>query len=144
MLQLENVSLVYNPGTITEVAALRNLSLTIEHGQFVTIVGTNGAGKSSLVQIVAGAVRPSSGRVLINGQDVSAIPDYRRAKYVARVFDNPHAGTAPELSIEDNMALALCRGQRRRLRFALNLRRRALMRERLSYLGLGLENRLSD
>ena len=144
MLRLENVGLVYNLGTSNQVVALQALSLHVPQGQFVTVVGTNGAGKSSLVQIIAGAVRPTTGRILLAGKDVSRDPDYRRAASIARVFDNPQAGTAPELSIEDNMALAMARGRRRGLRFAVTQKRRALLRERLSHLGLGLERRLSE
>ncbi|MEV4419699.1 ATP-binding cassette domain-containing protein [Patulibacter sp. NPDC049589] len=144
MLELDHVTLVHNPGTITEVTALRDLSLRVPRGQMVTIVGTNGAGKSSLVRSVAGEERPSRGRVLFDGDDVTRTPDHRRAGRVARVFDDPHAGTLPELSIEDNLALALARGRRRRLRFALTAARRAEMRERLAVLGLGLEDRLGD
>jgi len=144
MLDLDNVSLLYNQRTANEVIALRGLALHVPKGQFVTVVGTNGAGKSSLVQIIAGAVRPTYGAISIAGTEVSRVPDYRRAALVARVFDNPQAGTAPELSIEDNMALAMARGRRRTLRFALSSKRRALMRERLAHLGLGLENRLTD
>jgi len=143
-LELDRVTLVHNPGTITEVVALRDLSLDIPSGQFVTVVGTNGAGKSSVIRTVAGAQRPTAGRVRLDDMDVTRWPDHRRAGRVARVFDDPQAGTLPELSIEDNMALALSRGQRRRLRPALTARRRAAMRERLAALGLGLEDRLGD
>ncbi|WP_238009332.1 ATP-binding cassette domain-containing protein [Dactylosporangium sp. AC04546] len=144
MLHLDGISLTYHAGTSMEVPALRNVGLRIAAGEFVTVVGSNGAGKSSLVQIVSGAVRPTAGRVLVDGRDVTRWPDHRRAALVARVFDNPHAGTAPQLSIEENMALALARGSRRRLRFALTGSRRDVMRERLAVLGLGLEARLSD
>jgi putative ABC transport system ATP-binding protein len=145
MLELDRIALVHNPGTVTEVVALRDLSLEIPRGQFVTVVGTNGAGKSSVIRTVAGADRPTRGRVRLDGQDITRWPDHRRAARVARVFDNPHAGSLPELSIEDNMALAMSRGQRRRvLRPALTARRRAEMRERLAVLGLGLEGRLGD
>ncbi len=144
MLSLEDIRLVYNPGTVTEVAALRGVTLQVPKGQFVTVVGSNGAGKSSLMQIVSGAVRPASGRVRIDDRDVTRQPDYRRAQFVARVFDNPHAGTAPDLSIEENVALAMSRGAKRGLRFAVTARRRRVMRERLAVLGLGLEDRLTD
>lgn len=144
MLELTNIRLVHNAGTTTEVVALRELSLEIPDGQFVTIVGSNGAGKSSLVQIVSGALRPTAGSVRIGGRDVTRWPDYRRAGLVARVFDNPHAGTAPELSIEENMALAIARGRRRRLRFATGPARRVVMRTALERLRLGLERRLPD
>jgi putative ABC transport system ATP-binding protein len=144
MLELDRVSLVYHQGRADEVHALRGLNLTVQSGQFVTVIGSNGAGKSSVVRTVSGAARPTGGRVRIGGVDVTTMPDYRRAGLVARVFDDPKAGTAPGLSIEDNLALAMSRGRRRTLRFALSTARRAVMRERLAVLGLGLENRLGD
>jgi putative ABC transport system ATP-binding protein len=144
MLALEEVRLTYNAGSSGEVRALRGVTLEIPAGQFVTVVGSNGAGKSSLMKVVAGEERPSSGRVRLAGRDVTRLPVHRRAGAVARVFDDPRAGTLPELSIEDNMALALSRGRRRTLRFASGRARRALMRERLAVLGLGLEQRVGD
>ncbi|WCB93350.1 Energy-coupling factor transporter ATP-binding protein EcfA2 [Baekduia alba] len=143
MLELRDIHLVYNAGTSSEVEALKGLSLSIPAEEFVTVVGSNGAGKSSLVQIISGAASPSAGRVLINGTDVTGQREFRRARSIARVFDNPHAGTATDLSIEDNMALALARGRRRNLGFAVNSRRRKLMSERLAMLGLGLDSRLA-
>jgi putative ABC transport system ATP-binding protein len=143
MLEFDGVTLVHNIGTTTEVTAVRGLDLQIPRGQFVTVVGSNGAGKSSMIKLICGAERPTTGRVVINGNDVSRSVDYDRAQYVGRVFDNPHAGTAPDLSIEENMALAMRRGKRRRLVFAVNGHRRKLMREKLAHLGLGLEDRLS-
>ncbi|SNQ45500.1 ABC transporter related protein [Frankia canadensis] len=144
MLCLENIRLVHNPGTPTEVTALDGLDLHIPAGQFVTVVGSNGAGKSSLVNVVSGVHRPRSGRVIIDGRDVTRLPDHARAAWISRVFDNPLAGTAPELSLADNLALAMARGGRRRLRPALTRQRRELMRAQLATLGLGLENRLTD
>ncbi len=144
MLELRDVHLVYNKGTATEVRALTGMELTVPTGQFVTIVGSNGAGKSSLIQTISGAVRPTAGRVLLGGRDVTRRLDHRRAGLVSRVFDNPHAGTFPDLSIEENLALAMARGRRRRLQWAVNRARREEMRHRLSTLGLGLEKRLSD
>jgi putative ABC transport system ATP-binding protein len=144
VLELENVRLVHNAGTNTEVVALRDLTLNIERGQFVTVVGSNGAGKSSMIQIISGAARPTSGRVRIDGVDVTRQPDHARASLVARVFDDPRAGSAPELSIEENLALAMSRGRRRRMRMAVTRNRRAVMRERLGHLQLGLEQRLND
>lgn len=144
MLELRDVTLLYNAGTPTETVALDGLSVTVPTGQFVTVVGSNGAGKSSMIKVISGAEKPSSGTVHIAGDDVTGLPDYRRAGRVARVFDNPQAGTAPDLSIEDNMALAVSRGKPRRLRPALDVTRRNLIRERLAELGLGLENRLGD
>ncbi|GAA4181682.1 ABC transporter ATP-binding protein [Gryllotalpicola koreensis] len=144
MLELESINLTYNRGTADEVVALQNLSLTMPAGQFATVVGTNGAGKSSMIQTIAGTARPTRGRVRLGGKDVTRMPDHRRAGLIGRVFDDPRAGTAPELSIADNLALALARGKRRGLRLALTSRRRASMREHLAGLGLGLENRLDD
>jgi putative ABC transport system ATP-binding protein len=144
MLQLDGVAMVHNPGRLDEVRALAGVNLEVTAGEFVIVVGSNGAGKSSLVSVVAGTARPTAGRVLLGGRDVTRMPDYRRAGRVARVFDDPRAGTAPELSIADNLALAARRGSRRRLRFALSSSRRAALRERLATLGLGLENRLHD
>lgn len=144
MLALEHVGLVYNAGRADEVVALRDLTLRVDRGEFVTVVGTNGAGKSSLIQAISGGARPTRGRVSLDGRDVTRLPDYRRAGQVARVFDDPRAGTAPELSIEDNLAVALARGRRRGLRFALTGARRAVMRDRVAQLGLGLEHRLRD
>lgn len=144
MLELQDITLVYNHGSPTEVRALSDLSLTIERGEFVTVVGSNGAGKSSTIQVISGAVRPTRGRVLIDGREVTRLPDYRRAGLVGRVFDNPHVGTVPAMSIEENLALALRRGQRRRLCRAVDKERRVMMREALAGLGLGLERRLSE
>ncbi|GAA1231159.1 ABC transporter ATP-binding protein [Pseudonocardia alaniniphila] len=144
MLEIHDVRLVYNQGRADEITALDGLTLTLADGQFATVIGSNGAGKSSLVQIVSGATRPTAGRVRLDGTDITRQPEYRRAGSVARVFDDPRAGTAPGLSIEDNMALAMARGRRRWLRFALGRTQRALMREQLARLGLGLENRLAD
>lgn len=143
-LRLDAVRLVYNAGKSDQVVALDHVDLAVGAGEFVTVIGSNGAGKSSIVQVVSGAVRPTVGRVSIDGVDVTRWPDYRRAGLVARVFDDPRVGTAPELSIEDNLALALERGRRRGLGLSLTARRRRLMRERLAGLGLGLEDRLQD
>jgi putative tryptophan/tyrosine transport system ATP-binding protein len=144
MLEIDDVTLVHNAGRTDEVVALDRMSLTLPAGQFTTVIGSNGAGKSSLVQIVSGAARPTRGRVRLDGEDVTRHGDHRRAGRVARVFDDPRAGSAPELSIEDNLALAMARGRRRTLRFAVSSRRRAVMREHLARLGLGLEDRLGD
>ena len=144
VLTLEGVHLTYNPGRADEVTALRGVDLAAAAGEFVTVIGSNGAGKSSLVQIVSGAQRPTKGRVLLDRVDVSRRPDHRRAAQIARVFDDPRVGSAPDLSIEDNLALAMGRGRRRGMGFALNHRRRGVMRERLAALGLGLEDRLHE
>lgn len=144
MLELDDVQLVYNRGRVDEVVALRGLDLRFDAGEFVTVVGSNGAGKSSTVEVIAGSVRPTSGRVRMAGRDVTAWPDHRRAGLISRVFDDPRVGSAPDLSIEDNLSLAMARGRRRTLRFSLNGRRREHLRDRVARLGLGLEDRLHD
>jgi putative ABC transport system ATP-binding protein len=144
MLELVDIRLVYGRGTATELTALDGVSLTLGAGEFTTVIGANGAGKSSLIGIIAGAVRPTSGVVRLGGRDFTGVADFRRAARIARVFDNPHAGTVPDLSIEENMALALDRGRRRGLRWAVTPKRRVVMRDHLANLGLGLEKRLSD
>ena len=144
MLELRDVTVVYGQGTAMRTTALADVSLSVASGESVTVVGSNGAGKSSLIGVVSGAIRPTRGRVLIDGTDVTSAPDYRRAGHIARVFDNPSTGTVPQLSIEDNMALAMARGTRRGLRWAVTRKRRERMRERLAQLGLGLESRLGS
>ena len=143
-IEVDDATLIYNRHRPDEVHALCGVSLTVSAGELVTVVGSNGAGKSSLVHVVAGTVRPTAGRVRIGGRDVTRWPDHRRATVVTRVFDDPRIGTAPELSIEDNLAMAMSRGRRRTMRFALNAKRRRVMRERLAALGLGLETRMHD
>jgi putative ABC transport system ATP-binding protein len=144
MLSIQDVRLTYNAGTPSEVIAVAHLDLILPAGQFVTVVGSNGAGKSSLIQLVSGAVRATAGRVVIGDVDVTKHPQHRRARRVGRVFDNPLAGSVPELSIEENMALAMARDRRRGLRAATTRNRRAVMHEAIKALGLGLENRLND
>jgi putative tryptophan/tyrosine transport system ATP-binding protein len=143
-LRLEGIRLVHNAGRADEVVALHDLSLEAAPGEFLTVVGSNGAGKSSMVAVVSGAARPTRGRVHIGGRDVTRLPAHRRATQVARVFDDPRIGTAPELSIEDNLALAAGRARRRGLRRAVTSRSRSRFRDQLAELGLGLEDRMRD
>lgn len=144
MLELDHVSVVYNAGTPAEVRALHEVSLSAPTGEFITVVGANGSGKSTLVGVLAGATAPSNGRVIIDGVDATREAVHRRAARVARVFDDPRAGSAPELSVEENLALAMSRGRRRRLRPAVTASRRERMRRALAELGLGLEDRLQQ
>lgn len=144
ILQLRNVSKVFARGTMDEVTALDSVNLDVYDRDFVTIIGSNGAGKSTLLNIVAGVYPPErGGRVVINGDDVTNLEEYRRAAYVGRVWQEPEVGTARKLSLEENLSLALLRGQRRGLRAAINKNRRQLFREALAGLGLGLEDRLN-
>lgn len=144
MLQATDLRLTFNPGTPIENPALCGLSLSIADGEFVTVIGTNGAGKSTFLNAISGAVRVDSGSIKINGQDVTRLETHKRAKQVARVFQDPMAGTCEALTIEENMALAYKRGGVRGLAGALNNKNRELFREKLSILKLGLENRLTD
>ena len=144
MLSAQNLHLTFNPGTPIETQALRGMSLDIPAGQFVTVIGSNGAGKSTFLNAISGEQVVDGGVILIDGEDVTRQPVWDRARKVARVFQDPMAGTCENLSIEENMSLALGRGQFRSLRPAVREEMRVLFRERLSMLGLGLENRLTD
>ncbi|MFA5662758.1 ABC transporter ATP-binding protein [Castellaniella sp.] len=144
MLSAQNLHLTFNPGTPIETRALRGMSLDIPTGQFVTVIGSNGAGKSTFLNAISGEQAIDSGRILIDGEDVTGLAVWDRAHKVARVFQDPMAGTCENLSIEENMSLALGRGQFRSLRRAVRDDMRVLFRERLAMLGLGLENRLTD
>ncbi|CAM5791081.1 ABC transporter ATP-binding protein [Castellaniella caeni] len=144
MLSAQNLQLTFNPGTPIETQALRGMSLDIPAGQFVTVIGSNGAGKSTFLNAISGEQTVDSGRILIDNEDVTRQPVWDRAPKVARVFQDPMAGTCENLTIEENMSLALGRGQFRSLRRAVREEMRDLFRERLAVLGLGLENRLTD
>ncbi len=142
-LEIKQVTKVFNKGTINEKTALDNLSITLEKGDFVTVIGSNGAGKSSLLNAIAGSWPVDAGRICLAGQDLTGLPDYQRAAYIGRVFQDPLLGTAASMTIEENLALAAKRGMRRGLRKALYPGNRLKMKEKLAELGLGLENRLT-
>lgn len=144
MMTATNLRLTFNAGTPIENPALRGLSLHIDDGEFVTVIGTNGAGKSTFLNTVSGAIRPDGGSIVINGTDVTRKPTHKRSHWVARVFQDPMAGTCEALSIEENMALAYKRGEFRGLGSALTAKNREIFREKLAVLKLGLENRLTD
>lgn len=144
MMTANDLRLTFNAGTPIENPALRGLSLHIDDGEFVTVIGTNGAGKSTFLNTVSGALRPDTGSIIINGTDVTKKPTHKRSHWVARVFQDPMAGTCEALTIEENMALAYKRGGVRGLLPALNNKNRELFREKLAILNLGLENRLTD
>ncbi|MCS5479420.1 ABC transporter ATP-binding protein [Corynebacterium sp. YIM 101645] len=143
MLRIENVSKTFFPGTVNERVALDSLNLTMAQGDFVTVIGSNGAGKSTLLNIVAGRLSVDTGNVLIDGRRVNRLREHRRARFVGRVFQDPLAGTAPHLTIEENLSLALMRGRFRGIGPSLTRRRREEFVEKLATLELGLENRLS-
>ena len=143
MLDLSHVSKTFNPGTINEKIALRDLSLHLNPGDFVTVIGGNGAGKSTLLNAVAGVWPVDSGSITLDGQDLTALPEHKRAENIGRVFQDPMMGTAPDMQLEENLALALRRGQRRGLRWGVTAAEREEYREKLKDLGLGLEDRMS-
>ena len=144
MIRVEGLNVTFHSGTPMETRALRGLDLEVPSGQFVTVIGSNGAGKSTLLNALAGEVVPQSGRVVINDEDVTRWSAPRRSALVARVFQDPLAGTCESLTIEENLSLAAARGRRRGLRLAIDRYAREEFRARLRSLGLGLENRLGD
>jgi len=144
MLQLRDLQKTFFEGTPNEVRALRGVSLQIEEGSFVTVIGTNGSGKSTLLNAVAGSFFVDGGTVGIAGKDVTRWPEHRRASMIGRVFQNPFSGTAPEMSIAENLALAARRGQRRGLGWALSRGFRDSLRDRIRGLGMGLEDRIDN
>lgn len=144
MLRTKNLELTFHPGTPIENRVLRGLSLEIPTGQFVTVIGSNGAGKSTFLNAVSGDLTVDHGSIEIAGTDVTRRAAWQRSGLVARVFQDPMAGTCEALTIEENMALAWARGEKRGLRFSVTKPMREMFRERLRILGLGLENRLQD
>jgi len=143
LLKLKKITKIFSKGTIDEVRALDKINLDVDAEDYIAIIGSNGAGKTTLLNIIAGVFPPENGgKIIINGQEISGLSEYKRANYVGRVYQDPHIGTAAKMSIEENMAMALLRGQRRGLRVASNKQRRELFHAALSPLGLGLENRL--
>ena len=144
MLEIRNVTKVFNPGTVNEKVALDNFSLTLEDGDFVTIIGGNGAGKSTMMNAIAGVWLVDSGQIIIDGEDVTKLSEHKRAKFLGRVFQDPMTGTAATMGIEENLALAKRRGRRRTLRPGIGKKEREEYRELLRILGLGLEDRLTS
>lgn len=143
MLKLENISLTFNPGTVNEKKALTNFSLHLPAGDFVTILGSNGAGKSTLFNTIAGTYTPDSGKVYLDGKDITQLPDYKRSKEIGRLFQDPLKGTAPNMTIEENLALAYLRANHTKSPFSMVSKAdRAEFRERLAMLNLGLEDRM--
>ena len=143
MLELRNICKTFNPGTVNEKVALNGLSLRLEEGEFVTVIGGNGAGKSTMLNAVAGTFPLDSGSIVIGGTDVTRLPEHKRAKFIGRVFQDPMMGTAPTMQIEENLALAARRGKRRTLRPGITKKERAEYAERLKILDLGLEDRMT-
>ena len=144
MLEVRQLYKTFNAGTINEKRAMNGVSLTLDDGDFVTVIGGNGAGKSTLLNLVAGVFPPDAGSITIDGQDVTKLPEHRRARYIGRVFQDPMMGTAATMGIEENLALAYRRGKARGLRYGITNAERKLYREKLAILGLGLEDRMTS
>ena len=144
MLELKNIYKTFNAGTVNEKMALRGLNLTLEDGDFVTVIGGNGAGKSTMLNAIAGVWPVDQGQILIGYADVTKLPEYKRAKYLGRVFQDPMTGTAATMEIQENLALALRRGDSRTLKAGITKKEHAKYREMLATLGLGLEDRMTS
>ena len=143
MLEIQNVSKTFNAGTVNEKTALNGLNLKLNEGDFVTVIGGNGAGKSTMLNAVAGVWPVDSGKIIIDGTDVTKLGEHQRAAYIGRVFQDPMTGTAATMQIEENLALAARRGKRRGLRIGITKAERERYRELLKSLDLGLEDRLT-
>ena len=144
MLKIQNVHKTFNPGTVNEKHALDNLCLHLKEGEFVTVIGGNGAGKSTMLNAVAGVWTVDEGKILIDDVDVTHLPEYKRAAYIGRVFQDPMMGTAATMQIEENMALAARRGKKRTLRAGITKEEREFYRDQLRILDLGLEDRMTS
>lgn len=144
MLKLDNIYKTFNPGTINEKIALNGVNLTLNEGDFVTVIGGNGAGKSTTLNAIAGVWPIDSGKIYIGGDDVTKLSEHKRAKYLGRVFQDPMTGTATTMSIEENMAIAARRGEKRGLSWGITHQERDTYREMLKALDLGLEDRLTS
>ena len=144
MLEIRNISKTFNPGTINEKRALKNVSLTLNDGDFVTVIGGNGAGKSTLLNAICGTWHVDCGSISIDGKDVTNVPEHRRAKYLGRVFQDPMMGTAADMEIQENLALAKRRGKIRGLAWGISKSEKLEYRDLLMSLGLGLEDRMTS
>lgn len=143
MLEMKNVTKIFNKGSVDEKVALNDLSLTLNDGDFVTVIGGNGAGKSTMQNAICGTWLPDAGSIVLGGVNVTALPEYKRAKYLGRVYQDPMMGTAAGMQIEENLALSARRGKRRGLRPGISKAEREEYRRLLSELDLGLESRLA-
>ncbi|MBS4198479.1 ABC transporter ATP-binding protein [Bacillus sp. FJAT-49732] len=143
MLKLEQINKIFNEATLDEKIALDQINLELKSGDFVTVIGSNGAGKSTLMNMISGALIPDFGNVLIDEKNVTKLPEFKRSQFIGRVFQDPMAGTAPNMTIEENLAMAYSRNKKRGLRKGVDKKRREFFRESLESLHLNLENRLN-
>jgi putative ABC transport system ATP-binding protein len=143
MITLKNVSMIFNPGTVNENQAINNIDLKINEGDFITVIGSNGAGKSTLFNLIAGTITPSSGSIALNNRDITREPEFKRAQYIGRIFQNPLLGTASNMSLEDNMMITHKKGFKW-LKRSLNNRMRDYFKSELVQLKMGLEDRMKE
>lgn len=144
MLKISHVSKTFNKGTVNEKKALSDLNLTIEDGDFITVIGGNGAGKSTLLNLIAGVYPPDCGHIVLNQREIALLPEHKRAKFIGRVFQDPLMGTAADMEIAENLSFAARRGQRRTLRWGSTKQEHEKFKKQLAELGLGLEDRLTS
>lgn len=143
MLDLKDLCLTFYPGTVNEKVALDHVSFHVEEGDFISVLGTNGAGKSTLLNVISGSLPNDSGSIILDGEDISSYPEYKRAKKIGRLFQDPLKGTAPNMTIEENLGLAYSRGKRTTLSRAIKKSDRSFFIEKLKELNLGLEERIT-
>jgi putative tryptophan/tyrosine transport system ATP-binding protein len=143
MIELRNVSMIFNQGTVNENQAISAINLRVKEGDFITVIGSNGAGKSTLFNLIAGTITPTTGSILANGRNVTHDPEYKRARYIGRIFQNPLLGTASNMSLEDNMMITYRKGFKW-LKRSLNQTMRELFRAELVQLKMGLEERMKE
>lgn len=144
MLRINSIEKTFNPGTINEKKALDKVSLHLNLGDFVTIIGGNGAGKSTLMNAITGVWPVDNGSIILDGVNVTGLPEYKRAKFIGRVFQDPMMGTAPDMQIIENLALAYRRGKKRTLKWGITKKEKEMFHEKLKILGLGLEDRMTS
>ena len=143
MLKIQNIYKTFGENSIEQKNVFDNFNLEVKKGEFVTIIGGNGAGKSTLMNLISGSITPENGKIFIDGKNVTYMPEHKRAKFIGRVFQDPLRGTSPNLTIEENLSLAILRGKNKNLKFGVNKNNSDLFKEKLKELGLGLEDRLN-
>lgn len=144
MLEITGLKKTFNKGTVNEKVALNGLELTVNNGDFITVIGGNGAGKSTMLNAICGVFPVDDGKIVLGGKDITKLPEYKRAKFLGRVFQDPMMGTSPNMEIQENLALGLRRGKVRTLMPGITKKEKELFREHLARLGLGLEDRMTS
>lgn len=143
MLKIENLCKTFHKGKVDEKVIFDNLNISINNGEFIIILGGNGAGKSTLMNLISGSILPDSGKIFLDDKNITRLPEYKRAKFIGRVFQDPLKGTSPNLTIEENLSLAMLRTKKRTLSLGINKKNREFFKEKLFELNLGLEDRLN-